>query len=138
MMSAKTFAQTQAFAISSVGGILESKLKIKYDTADSRFRSVYYVADTITLEQAQSIFALNVIGRDTNKIFVKLSVKDFAMFLRNGKDTATYWAKGEMLTAEMKNALKSIKPETEIYFEYIHAMQGKLSAHATVIEYYVK
>ena len=136
LLSAKTFAQTQAFAISSISGILESKFQIT--RAGENMYNVNSVADTITLEEAQNIFALNVIGHDTNKKLVKLTVKDFAMFLQKGADTATYYSHSEMLPDEMKSVLKKIKPGTEIYFEYIRAMRDGFWSTASVIKYYVK
>ena len=137
ILSAKTFAQTQAFAVCNTG-ILESKYRIDYNPNDRNQRAVNSIADTISLEEAQSIFALNVIGRDTNKIFCKLSVRDFDMFIKTGTDTATYWCKGEMLTAEMKEALKKIRPGTEIFFERINAYYKELGSATAMIKYYVK
>jgi hypothetical protein len=119
-MSAKTFAQTQAFAICSISGILESKFHIIYH--DTNLRSTQSVADTITLAEAASIFALNAIGRDTNRVMYKFPVKDFEMFIEDGNDTLPLKSKSDMLTDEMKNALKKIHSGTIINFENIRVI----------------
>jgi hypothetical protein len=138
LMSAKVFAQTQAFAISSVSGILESKYKVTYFRGDKHMRNNNSVADTISMEEAQSIFTLNALGIDTNKILNKLQVKDFTMLLDYAGDTASFKSNSEMLTAEMKTALKKIKPGTTIYFEYIRARWGEFLSNLSMIKYYVK
>lgn len=102
-------------------------------------RAVNAVADTISLAEAQSIFSLNVIGSDTNKIFVKLTVNDWDLFLKNGADTVIYRGRGEKLSTEMKNALKKIRPGAEIYFERINAMWGEIPVGSVkMIKYVVK
>lgn len=131
-------AQTQAFAISSVSGILESKYKITYFQGDKNMVNRNYVADTISMEEAQSIFLLNALGIDTNKILNKLKVKDFTMLLDYAGDTASYKSNSEKLTVEMKTALKKMKPGTIIYFEYIRAMWGVFHNHISLIKYYVR
>jgi hypothetical protein len=135
-LSAKTFAQTQAFAISGISGILESKFQIHYNPDDGNLRSVNYVADTITLAEAASIFALNVIGRDTNRIMYKFPIKNFEMFIQNGRDTLNLKSHSDFLTDEMKNALKKIRSGTEIYFERINCFPWNgLGVSAAAIKY---
>jgi hypothetical protein len=139
LISSKAFGQAQAFAVSSISGILESKFIIGYNPDDSRLRSVNSVADTISPEEAVSILALEVIGMDTNKIMYKFRVKNFEMILQNANDTLTLKSDSGFLTDEMKNALKKIRPQTEIYFAYIrcHPLQGKPPSPAS-IKYYVR
>jgi len=114
-------AQRQAFAVCSTG-ILESKYRVDYNPNDRNQRSVNIASDTISIEEAQSIFALNVLVTNADKILIKLPVRNFDLFLRSGQDSATYKGTSDMLTDEMKNALKKIRSGTQIYFVYINAI----------------
>ena len=136
LLSSKTFAQTQAFAISSISGILESK--IEFIKAGDNAYNVRTVTDTITLQEAQSIFALNVIARSSP--YVKKSIRCFDLLINYGYETITLQGTSDILTNEMKDALKKVRSGAIIHFVKIEIItQGFLHGQSvSTIKYYVK
>jgi hypothetical protein len=137
--SANQLRGTQAFAISSVGGVLESKIKITYYEEDKNLIARNAADVFISLEEARNIFALNIISTDTSRQLIKIPVASFEMMIIANNKEATFPGKSDMLTDEMKKCLKDIRQGTIIYFQRINGSYNGIPGYGGVtIKYIVK
>ena len=116
-LSRATYAQqTWAVAINS-NGVLMCKYYLKQHS-DS-MKSTGIANDTISVADAQSIFALNILNVDREKLLSKLKVKNFQMTIINGDERKDFKCNSEILTTEMHDALMKVKTGSNLYFQYI-------------------
>ena len=98
-------------AVSSTG-IFVGKYKKTIDTLNPR-------PDTINIEDAREIFAVNVLQLEENLMPTEIQVTGFNMTTIVDGKTISFQTKGSMLSDEMKTHLKNIKPGTLLVFENI-------------------
>lgn len=98
-------------AVSSTG-IFVGKYKKTIDTLNPS-------PDTIRIDDAREIFAVNVLQLEENLMPTEIQVTGFNMTTIYNYETVSFQTKGSMLSEEMKTHLKNIKPGTTLIFENI-------------------
>jgi hypothetical protein len=113
-------------------GMLVGKYKITPDAKNS-------IPDTISLEEAKSIFALNAYYIDKKDGPHKLNISEFQMTIINNIDTTKLISKSEMLSEELLSKIKNLKSGANLYFEGIIARWNKDETMAVILlAFYVK
>lgn len=96
----------------STSGILFGKYKTSKDATNP-------IPDTISLSDAQDIFAINGVGIDKEKKFQKTEISEFQMTLVEQGKVTRLKGNSSMLTKEMKDRLNTIQSGTRLIFEGI-------------------
>ena len=99
----------------STDGIIVGKYKTANDATNP-------IPDTISVDQARTIFALNVLDLKREYKPMELKVRDFQMTTIYTDETISFQTEGSMLSEEMKSHLQNIKPGTKLVFEGIYAL----------------
>jgi hypothetical protein len=88
----------------------------KYRTANGATNSL---PDTISLEDAKNIIAINAIHIDKEQKLYRIKVADYQMTIFEKGDTTTIKNNSEMLSQVMKERLSKIKSGAKLFFEGI-------------------
>ena len=113
-------------------GILVGKYRISTDTQNS-------IPDTITLEVAKSIFALNAYYLDKKDGPHKLDITEFQMTIINVNDTIKLISKSEIFTEELRKKINNLKSGSNLYFEGINGKFPNGDTRAVILlAFYIK
>lgn len=114
LISQMTNAQQVYPAAVTNNGILFGKYKTANDAINP-------LPDTIFLEEAKNINAINAIFIDKEQKLFRINVVDYQMTIFEKGDTITMKNRSEMLTQAMKERLDNIKSGAKLFFEGIRA-----------------
>lgn len=95
-------------------GLLLGKYKSANDATNP-------IPDTISLNEARNIAAINGIYIDDQEHLQKVEISDFQLKIVGKGDEITVLNKGQILTDESKHQLGQIKSGSKLFFEGINA-----------------
>ena len=116
-------------AVSSSGILLD-----KYKTENNATNPL---PDSISIEEAKSIFALNIISVLHDRKIKKEKVIRYQLTIIEHEQTTTITNNTELLSEEMKTRLSRIESGSKIYFEGILAGDSEIESRNVIILYFV-
>ncbi len=93
--------------------------------------------DTISPEQAKSVYALNLL-RVSGRLVDAVSVAGFEVRVINGGDTLSATSNTAVFSPEVRKLMNEIKPNSIVYFENIRYWYEKNKVRAPYIPLYIK
>jgi len=101
-------------AVVTNNGILFGKYRTANDATNP-------LPDTISLEEAKSIIAINAIYVDKEQKLSRIKILDYQMTIFEKGDTSTIKNNSEVLSSVMKERLDKVKSGAKLFFEGIKA-----------------
>ncbi len=111
-------------------GILLDKYKTENNATNP-------LPDSISIEEAKSIFALNIISVQHDRKIKKERLIQYQMTIVENEQTTTLTNNTELLSEEMILRLSKIKSGSKIYFEGILAGDSETESAHVIILYFV-
>jgi hypothetical protein len=108
--------RAQPVAVSENGTVIQSA-----GVREARSQAGFKMppVDSITVEDARNIYALNLMPADKKNNLSRGKVTGFKMSVYDKAGEHIFESKTEALTPEMKEFLKTIQPGSKLYFEWI-------------------
>jgi hypothetical protein len=121
-----TFAQKEYPVAITKNGILIGKYKETIDTRNP-------IPVIISVDEARSIKALNVLWYDRNKQLYKFKIREFQLLVQEKNDTTIIKGRGEILNNEMLTRLSRINSGAFLYFEGIICEPAENESMANIL-----
>ncbi len=82
-------------------------------------RTLHSIPDTISIEDAKSIFMIDALWIQKDRIASRIIIEEFQMTIYDKADSISVKSYSPYLTDEMKNNLNKIKSGSKLFFEGI-------------------